>query len=113
MNFSKWTAGLIPETIDPLSDYGLLYFGDDKISFKKHTVLVYSEGKKYYLICAAVDNPTDAIYPVLKEGDSLEVPFQEILAHLTGFTQSAILDQGLASAMYEALYVPTLPTEEI
>lgn len=106
MNFSKWTAGLIPEVIDPLSDYGLLYFGDDKLSFKKHTVITDSNGKKYYLICAAVDNPVDAIYPLLEEGDSLEVPFQQIIDHLTDFVKSAILDQGLASALYDAFVPP-------
>ena len=106
-NDKMWAAMREPEVIDPDNDFGKYW---DR--FDQATLLTNSEGVKYRLFCTSLIEPTDAIYPVLKEGDSLEVPFQEILAHLTGFTQSAILDQGLASAMYEALYLPTLPEED-
>ena len=108
MNIHKWTVRRIPEVIDPLSEYGILYFGEDGLSFKDHTVLTNSDGETFALICAAVDNPIDAIYPVLTEDNTTRIVFDGILAHLSGYTQSAVLDKGLASMLFNEFIAPTL-----
>lgn len=108
MNDLLWTAIKIPDIIDMTSEYGIMY---DR--FKQHTVLTNSDGVKFALFCTSVDNPDDAIYPVLTEDNTLEEVYAEIKAHLTGLTQSAIMTQGLASQLYQTFVVPTLPTEEI
>ena len=95
-----WAVMREPDVIDPNSDFGKYY-----VRFDSATPLINSKGVKYRLFCTSLKKPTDAIYTVLNEGDVLTVPYEEIKAHLTGFTQSAIIHQSLASALYKA-FVP-------
>lgn len=113
MNDNLWTAIKIPSVIDPDSEYGIMYFGNEKRNFKQHTVLTNSDGVKFALFCTSVDDPVDAIYPELTKDNTLEEVFTEIKAYLIGFTQSAVMLPGLASQLYETFVVPTLATEEI
>ena len=108
MNDNFWTAIRIPEVIEANSEYGTMY-----ARFPQHTVLTNSEGETFGLICTSPEEPIDAIYPVLTEDNTLRVVFDGILAHLSGYTQSAILDKGLASMLFNEFIAPTLDNSDM
>ena len=106
MNDLFWTAIRIPTVIDPDSEYGIMH-----ARFPQHRVLTNSDGVEFGLICTSMKKPIDAIYPVLTEDNTTRIVFDEILAHLSGLTQSAILDKGLASMLFNEIIAPTLSQE--
>ena len=108
MNDLFWTAIRIPEVIDPDSEYGTMY-----ARFPQHRVLTNKAGETFGLICTSPEEPIDAIRPILTEDNTLRIVFDEILAHLSGLTQSAILDKGLATQLFNEFIAPTLSQEEL
>jgi hypothetical protein len=106
MNDLFWTAIRIPEVIDPLSEYGIMY-----TRFPKHRVITDAEGIQFALFVTSMDEPIDPLYVVQGEDEELRSAFDRTVAYLTDEIKSAVLTKGLAEQFYNTYIIPTLIQE--